>query len=71
MKMPIEWHKENLKNQIIFLNNKIAELHALQNDINRIKEQVAFQEEQIKEAIKRNKDGFDAERFLKKKGKLK
>ena len=65
MKMPIAWHEECLKNMEISLGYKKKLLAQEQNDIERMEKRIMFRKAQIEEAKRKNKDGFDEDKFLK------
>lgn len=73
MKMSINWHENNLKNSKISLQNMIGDFERQNKyyliQINKIKESNVLLEEQIIEAKRQNKDGFDDEKYLIKRSK--
>ena len=70
MKMSIFWHEECLKNMISNAEKKEEQLKRMSDDLLRTRDEISFLEQQIKEAKKKHKDGFDNERFLRKGKKL-
>jgi tRNA(Ile)-lysidine synthase TilS/MesJ len=65
MKMKIEWYKECLKNSKKYNNDRIRQLlehvYVILNNV----EYDNFRQYQIDEAVRKKKDGFDSDRFLK------
>lgn len=69
MKMPLKWHEECLQGRFdtyVRLRQKADEAV---EDADRCQAECAFYARQIGEARARGKDGFDAERFLVKRGR--
>lgn len=70
MKKEIAWHQECLTNIQSTLNRRKEEYERLkqryESEINQLEEDVSFYDYQIHEAIRKNKDGFDSDLFLKK-----
>ena len=64
MKHSIEWHKACLTNNKRYLAERIKEMLRLNIEVAELKSQTAFYEQQIEEAERRRKDGFDAEKFM-------
>lgn len=62
----IEWHKDNLKNQILFAHRLEKELKRKVNELQNFKDDTEFYELQIETAVKKKKAKFCRERFLKK-----
>jgi len=73
MKMPIEWHEQCLENSEKSLREKEAYLdHFIDQEtlaIERLRKECELVRQQIAEAKRQGKDGFDAEKFMKKRGK--
>lgn len=67
MRRSINWHEECLKNQKISLKKKGEQLKQLQDNYARCLLDSLSYEQQILEAKMRGKDGFDKEKFNKKK----
>jgi len=63
MKQPIEWHKRCLENMHRHLADKRADLLRAQNEYDSAYREFRFYEGQISLAIKDGLDGFDAEKF--------
>lgn len=66
MKMPIEWHEECLVNHHASLNRIKQEFKRHEENLLRATSEYEFRKLQIEEAKRQGKDGFDSERFLKK-----
>lgn len=66
MKMPIKWHKECLKNRQVYLLAKMEELNRVNNEVARMRQEIIDHDAQIIEAETRGLDGFDADKFRKK-----
>ena len=67
MKMPLQWHKECLshwKRSYSRLQKEIADLERKRDDQ---RTEISFYETQINEAAKLKMDGFDRDKFRKKK----
>ena len=69
MKHPIEWHEQRLINRNAHLDRQRDELDRLQSNIERLEDENNHLAMQIGIARQRGKDGFDEDRFLKKKSK--
>ncbi len=67
MKMPMGWHEWCLKNSKENLAREEETFARLTAAIERFRKQVAFHEAQIAEAQRQGKDGFDQDKFMKKK----
>jgi hypothetical protein len=65
MKRPIEWHQECLKNFRDSINKEIRERDEMISRVEMHIFELQFYEKQINEAIKKKKDGFDEDKFLK------
>ena len=65
MKMPIAWHERNLENRKITLMRKEASLEILQKEINQIEDDINNLARQIIKAEQTGKEGFDSDRYLK------
>ena len=65
MKQSIAWHQQNLKNRKRSNKRKRDEVGRLRNQLGDSEKQAQKLEVQINEAIRRKKDGFDEERFMK------
>ena len=65
-KMPMDWHKQSLLNSRISLATAERQVSRQMEAIQRQRERVEFYEQQVREAEKRGLDGFDGERFMKK-----
>lgn len=68
-KMPIAWHEECLKARLSSLELDRERLNRLQSSIDRSEDAIRVLSEQIEEAKRQNKDGFDADRFMKRSAK--
>jgi hypothetical protein len=64
MKHTIDWHKECLNNQKVWLQNKRQELLRLKAVVDSSESEMLFYHDQIVEAQRQNKDGFDSDKFL-------
>ena len=69
MKMPIEWHENCVKNQKAYREKVKDGMDQTIRDYQRLCADIDKKEQQIKEAKRQGKDGFDADKFLKKRGK--
>ena len=65
MKMPIEWHKDCLKNAIEFEARERDTLVRMQDSVRKTQIRNAHYARQIEEAERRGMGAFDAERLLK------
>lgn len=65
MKHSIEWHQECLQNKRASLKRLGCDLEILLTQIEKINKECDLYTIQIREAIKKKKDGFDREKFLK------
>ena len=63
MKQPIEWHMQCLDNRRKSLKEKREALLQAQADYDRCSREVSIYEGQVQRAINEGRDGFDAERF--------
>lgn len=63
-KMPLDWHKECLKNQLEYLSEKERALERIRNEVTDLDNDTQFYKEQIAEAKRRGLDGFDRDRFM-------
>ena len=68
MKNPIEWHEECLKNMIITAKGRTAVSARALAEEKRIWGDVRVLQDQIEMAKSKGKDGFDADRFMRKVG---
>lgn len=66
MKKPIEWHQKCLENVKAHVARKLHELNVAQSEYARAELNRNFYAEQIIRAMKLGLDGFDSERFMKK-----
>lgn len=64
-KMPVEWHEQCLSARQESLRYEQEKLKRLLDSIQRQEESIAFLSQQIEEAKRLRKDGFDADRFMK------
>ena len=64
MKMPIEFHEDNLKNRKRNIERMEEDLAVFKLRIACSKKDIDFLSLQVEEAKKQGKDGFDDERFL-------
>lgn len=69
MKHPIKWHVEILNRYKIHLEKQEKELKLLSDSIEKTRNKIDFYALQINEAIKQDKDGFDVDKFCKKRTK--
>ncbi|HEV2098519.1 MAG TPA: hypothetical protein VGR45_06280 [Stellaceae bacterium] len=67
--MPVEWHRERLKNAQDSLRRYDAELARERERIDRLRALTDFLLRQITEAERRGKTEFDADRYLVKRAK--
>ena len=65
-KMSIAWHRECLKNWQNSLLSKMDELRRINDEVSRMRQDIITYDSQIIEAETRRVDGFDRERFGKK-----
>lgn len=68
MKFPISWHEECLKNSEDYLRKMRAWTLKYVADYRRQREAVRQRRAQLEEAKRRGLDGYDHERFMKKRG---
>lgn len=68
MKMPIEWHEGSLACLERYIRSEEELIKRLLEQIKRHKEEFDFYSSQIEYAKSLSKDGFDAEKFMKKRG---
>lgn len=68
MKFPISWHEECLKNAEYYLRQVRARALKCVADYRRQREEIRQQRAQLEEAKRRGLDGYDRERFMKKRG---
>jgi hypothetical protein len=64
MKMPMEWHRQCLANQRQSFRDHLRRLEQAQASVQRALKDLAFYEEQIREAEKNELNGFDCTRFM-------
>ena len=62
-KMPLGWHRNNLKNLLHSLEWARRERDSAQKDYEQIQSNFIFYQHQIEEAEKEGRDSFDRERF--------
>lgn len=67
MKQPLDWHRECLSNNLKHLTSEQATLHRVREAVKRDQQDCNFYRDQLIEAERRGLDGFDRERFMKKK----
>lgn len=63
MKMPIEWHRECLKNQTVYVEQQREELNRKQEAFGKLELDTDIYRAQIERAEREGRDGFDAARF--------
>lgn len=63
MKMPLDWHINNLKNIKNFYQKELETIDRVQKRAKQTKRNILYLEGQILRAERLGKDGFDAERF--------
>jgi len=68
MKQPIAWHETNLRNRMLHARALEREIQSKNEDLKRMQLEIMQLQHQISMAKMMGKDGFDEERFLKKKG---
>jgi hypothetical protein len=66
MKNSLRWHRECLKNRQGSLEWTIKEIAKLRVTAERLEKENAFHEKQIAQAEKEGRDGFDSERYMRK-----
>ena len=64
MKRSLEWHKECLENRKAHLLQKEEDYVRRGFEMKRLRASIEFLENQIKEAERLGKDGFDPDRFM-------
>ena len=69
MKQTIAWHREGLKNWQESLLRKMDELRRVNDEVARMRQDIIAYDAQIIEAETRGLDGFDSERFGKKRNR--
>lgn len=67
-KMPLAWHKKNLAAVQAYHAREKQKLEDMQKQVDRILNDMVFLSAQCRAAEEAGKDGFDAEKYLKKKG---
>ena len=67
MKISIEKHEEMFKNNQVWLEEKKAILNRMIEDFAFSETRFNFYKEQIEEAKRRGEDGFDPDKFMKRK----
>jgi hypothetical protein len=65
MKMPIRWHEDGLR--CMKQHHEVKELRCkdILQQLERDRQEISFYEHQIETARSENRDGFDRDRFLK------
>ena len=63
-KMPLDWHKNCLKNQLAYLAERERALERIRDEVTDLDKSTQFYKEQIAEAEQRGLDGFDRDRFM-------
>lgn len=66
MKMPITWYENNIKNMKKNLQQLLCEHHKMEVTMGMARSEIAILEDQIRAAKEQGKDGFDQDKFLKK-----
>ena len=66
MKMPMAWHEECLRNQRTHYERELARLKVMQDELERTRVDINIYEYQIAKAKEQGKDGFDREKFNRK-----
>lgn len=69
MKMPIEWHEGSLVSLERYIKSEEELTKRLLEQLKHHKEDFDYYSAQIEYAKSLGKDGFDAEKFMKKRGK--
>jgi hypothetical protein len=69
MKMPLAWHRENVKNSLKYIAGEKKYLRDLELQIERDERNLEEYLQQIERAEKEGLDGFDSDKFNKKKVK--
>ena len=67
MKMPLAWHRECLKNMRASLEAIKAREQYERNQRERLEADIEWLDRQIRTAVAEKRDGFDRDRFLKRK----
>jgi len=65
-KRSITWHEECLKNMEEALSQKQKRLTLLEQEVGQEGRDLCFYQAQIKACNRRNKDGFDSDKFMRK-----
>lgn len=68
-KQTISWHEWCFNNSTQNFKNELARLRSMQSSVDAMEQGLIRYKNQIQEAKKQGKDGFDPERFLVKKTK--
>ena len=63
MKMPIKWHRQNLKNRFICIERAKEDMQRAEERLSRDRADYVFYLFQIEEAERQGKDSFDADKF--------
>jgi division protein CdvB (Snf7/Vps24/ESCRT-III family) len=66
--MPIAWHESCLINRKASLMREVERLERIMAEVDRDKHIIEFYSQQIEEAKRRGKDGFDSDKFMHKVG---
>ena len=70
MKKSIKWHQECLANHLFSVQQEEMVLEDRRKHVERSRAEYEFAAYQLAEAIREGKDGYDADRYKVKKGKL-
>jgi hypothetical protein len=66
MKMPLNWHKQCLLNQKQHLNHTKEKLDRAQAEYDRCFASTMFYIDQVEQAEKEGREGFDSDKYLRK-----
>ena len=71
MKMPLDWHRDCLKNMRYSHARSLEEIARLQEDSDRLNRNILILSQQIYKAIEIGKSEFDPDKFLKRSKNIK
>ena len=63
MKMPIKWHRQNLKNLFVSIERAKEASDRAERELSKVRANYIFYLFRIEEAERQGKDGFDADKF--------
>lgn len=66
MKMPVSWHRQNLANSKSYLEQQREQFRRTESALARLEASYNESFEQYEEAVRRGVDGYDSDKFGKK-----